>query len=311
MLQVGQLEAVLGCCIDGFGVGKGAEISLEANPGTIGNDKLAALKKAGFTRISIGVQSFQDRDLRQLGRGHSADEAVTAFHDARAAGFDNISLDLMYGLPGQSVASWRQNLEKALSLGPEHISMYQLTVEENTRFSGLAKRGALELPPEQAIIDMDELNLDLCGVAGYDWYEVSNYARPGYRCRHNLTYWRNDEYLAAGAGAVSYLDGVRQHRVADPGEYIARIGLGRNPVIESEELALDESFRETVIMGLRLTEGVEIGRLEARFGINPFSYYGKTVEKLLTQGLLERTETNLKVSRKGRLLSNAILAELV
>lgn len=311
VLSVRQLEMLLDCCVRLFGVAPAAEVSLEANPGTVDGVQLAELRRAGFTRISMGVQSFLEADLRALGRCHSAGQAVTAFTDARAAGFKNISLDLMYGLPEQTVASWRHNLDTVLSLGPEHISMYQLTIEEGTGFSELHDQGALALPAEEQIIAMDELNLELCSLAGYDWYEVSNYARPGYRCLHNLNYWHNGEYLAAGAGAVSYLAGVRARRTEDPSDYITRIESGHSPLIESEKLGLDESFRETVIMGLRLSEGVEIKRLQAQYGLDPLAYYGNTLKKLLADGLMECSETHLKISAKGRLLSNAIMAELV
>lgn len=311
MLAVRQLEMLLDCCVQLFGIEPAAEVSLEANPGTVDKAQLAELRRAGFTRISMGVQSFLEADLRTLGRGHSSRQAIGAFTDARAAGFENISLDLMYGLPSQTVASWRHNLDTVLSLGPEHISMYQLTIEEDTGFSKLYDRGALTLPTEEQIITMDELNVERCSLAGYDWYEVSNYARPGYRCRHNLNYWHNGEYLAAGAGAVSYLAGVRARRTEDPSDYIGRIESGHSPLIESEKLGLEESFRESVIMGLRLSGGVEIKRLEAQYGMDPLAYYGNTLKTLLAENLVECTETHLKISAKGRLLSNAIMAELV
>lgn len=311
VLPASQLQKILNCCGQLFGMEKGAEITLEANPGTIDREKLGELKAAGFSRISIGVQSFRDEDLQVLGRCHTASEAVAAFRDARAAGFDNISLDLMYGLPKQSVESWRQNLAKVMALGPEHISMYQLTVEEDTPFFVLEGKGMLELPADEAIIAMDDLNLHICRAEGYDWYEVSNFARPGYRCRHNLNYWHNEQYLAAGAGAVSYLAGQRERRVADPAEYVAMVESDRKPIVESEKLSRDESFRETVTMGLRLTEGIEIKRLRTRYGVDTVAYYGDTLQKLLADGLMECSHTHLRVSEKGRLFSNVILAELV
>ena len=311
MLSSRQLIRLLNCCVDNFGVERDAEVSIEANPGTIERIQLDDLKKAGFSRASVGVQSFLAEDLKALGRGHTSSEAVSAIMDLRAAGFENISLDLMYGLPNQTVESWCRNLEKAIALGPEHISMYQLTIEDGTAFAGLAEKGMLDLPSEETIIAMDEVNLSHTGSAGYEWYEISNYAKPGFRCRHNLAYWHNEEYLAAGAGAVSYLGGVRERRVDDPVEYIARIMAGNKTVIEREHLAQDDAFKETVIMGLRLTEGVKLEQLQARFGMDPFSYYGTTLKKLLDAGFMESSDTHLRVSEKGRLLSNAILSELV
>jgi len=294
-----------------FGLAADAEISIEANPGTVDERALALLRQGGCNRLSLGVQTFSATELARLGRRHTPAEAVAAFAAARSAGFTNISLDLMYGLPGQTVESWEATLTTALSLAPEHLSMYQLTVEEGTPLGDLKGEGALDLPDEDTVVAMDDLNLQLCGQAGLLMYEISNFARSGYRCRHNLNYWQNSDYYAAGAGAVSCVNGVREKRLDDPLAYCRSMEAGGDAIAEREELPCEASFRETVIMGLRMVDGVERERLLARFGLDPAGYYGEVLKKLVAQQLVELTPTHLKVTPAGRLYSNIILAELV
>lgn len=311
VLPSGDLVAILAQAVERFGRTADAEISVEANPGTVDEPALAKLRAGGFTRLSLGVQSFSAQELRALGRRHSPQQAIGAFQAARRAGFTNISLDLMYGLPGQTVAGWRETLRTALALGPEHLSMYQLTIEDSTPFAVQLRRGQLLLPDEEEIVAMDDLNMALCREAGLELYEISNFAREGFRCRHNINYWQNNSYLAVGAGAVSCRGGVRERRLADPEEYCRRIETASGVVVEVEELDRDASFRETVIMGLRMTEGVSRARLRARFGLDPEQYYGAILSRLVERQLVELTATHLRVTSSGRLFSNMILAELV
>lgn len=305
------LVDILAHCRDLFSWSSTAEISIEANPGTISPKKLEVLRKGGFNRLSLGVQSFSAAELAALGRCHTPKDAVQGYTMARAAGFENISLDLMYGLSEQTRESWRQTLRTALGLKPDHLSMYQLTVEEGTPFADRLAEGVLTLPDEELILEMDEMNIRACSDAGLSMYEISNFARAGCTCRHNVNYWHNGAYLAAGAGAVSYLGGVRRRRLADPEEYCRKVEAGQDIIVESEKLALDASFRESVIMGLRLTEGVSRDRLKARYGIDLAGYYGTTLERLLGQQLVELTTTHLRLTAKGRVIANYILAELV
>lgn len=294
-----------------FGIAPDAEISIEANPGTVDTRYLRRLVEAGFNRLSLGVQSLNDAELTVLGRCHTANQAIVTVKAARNAGVLNLSLDLMYGLPGQTLHDWSTTLEGALRLAPEHLSLYQLTVEEGTPLADRVDSGALTLPDEDTIVAMDELNIEFCARAELELYEISNFARPGFRCRHNINYWQNGEYLAAGAGAVSYLAGAREKRIGDPLQYCRCIETNRDPIIEHEKLNREASFRETVVMGLRMTEGVDRRRLEERFGLNPVTYYGAVLEKLLAAHLLELTSTHLRVTDRGRLYSNIVLAELV
>ena len=305
------LQGVIHSSLDLFGTVPGAEISVEANPGTVDARYLEALLEVGVNRLSLGVQSFDNRELELVGRVHNKKGACLAIKAARAAGFDNINLDLMYGLPGQNRDSWRKTLEKGLSFLPEHLSLYQLTIEPDTPFHTLLENNTLSLPAEEEIILMDEITNELCSSAGLHQYETSNYAREGRECRHNINYWLNADYLAAGASAVSCMLGVRERRIADPVEYISRINRQESVVIEKESLSVEDSFRETVIMSLRMVQGVARTALYERYALDLEDYYGSTLEKLLALGFLELTETHLRITSKGWPLSNQIMAELV
>ncbi len=305
------LQKVIRSSLDLFGVVPGAEISIEANPGTVDARYFEAILEAGVTRLSLGVQSFDNRQLELIGRIHNEQEACSAIEAARSAGCNNINLDLMSGLPGQSPASWRKSLEKALSFQPEHLSLYQLTVEPDTPFYSLVESNTIRLPTEDDISEMDEITNQLCSLAGLHMYETSNFATEGHECRHNINYWLNNDYLAAGVSAVSCLRGVRERRIADPIEYIQRISQKKSVVVERECLSREASFRETVIMGLRMVQGVSRKALHERYGLDLVEYYGSTLQRLQNLGLLELTELSLRITQKGWPISNQIMADLV
>ena len=311
VLSAPLLSSLINHCLEVFGVREEAEISIEANPGTVDLEYLECLRATGCNRISFGIQSFDSRELQAIGRLHDQQQAVEAVRLAQQAGFDNISLDLMYGLPGQSVESWQYSLQKAVTLNPSHLSLYQLTIEQGTLFYSLQDEDMLILPEEEEILQMDEVANTLCEANGLTRYEISNYARFSLRCLHNMNYWFNDEYLAAGVAAVSYVGGVREKRISDPKVYIEHINTGNSVVIEKESLLPEDSFRETVIMGLRLTDGVSRERLFNRYGLDIEKYYGKTLYKLVSVGLVELSTTHMKITAKGRPLSNLVMAELV
>ena len=305
------LTEILDSCHTLFPMAPAIEISVEANPGTVTEGSLRALAHAGVNRLSLGVQSLDDGDLKNLGRIHSADEAYAAVTAARSAGFANLNLDLMCGLPDQTVSSWQQTLDRALALQPEHLSVYQLTVESETPFAELLRSGRLSLPAEEDVIEMDRRTVQSCRDAGLIQYEISNYARPEFECRHNVNYWENGEYLAAGVSAVSCLDGVREKRTNDIRDYIGKMTAGLPVVVERECLSADASLRETVIMGLRMVRGVCRDSLRSRYGRDVAEYYGPILEKLCNLGLVELTATHLRLTERGRPLANQIMAELV
>jgi len=294
-----------------FAMAPDAEITVEANPNTVTHEKLAQLKAAGVNRLSLGVQSFSDRLLTAIGRSHTRAEAIGAIHAARVAGFDNLNLDLIYGLPGQTLADLRESLEIALKYTPEHLALYELMVEPGTPMACWVEEGKVALPDDDAMAEMEAMAQELLASAGYQRYEIANYARPGYECRHNLNYWRNGSYLGLGAAAVSCLSGLRLKHVAAPAQYAALIEKGESPYVEAEALSLQARFRETVIMGLRLLEGVSLPQLADRFGLTPQGYYGKTIERLVERGLLVFGGDFMRLGDQALPVANQVLAELV
>ncbi len=311
VLKPDELASILTCCRETLGFAPDAEISLEANPGRLGYDALYRLRQSGFNRISFGVQSFDDRELQGLGRLHTAEKARRVVEEARRAGFDNLSLDLMYGLPDQSCESWLDTLEQALALQPEHLSAYQLSIDEGTVFHDRAASGVLNFPGEAEIERMDRVTRELCRAAGLVQYEISNFARDGLACRHNLNYWRNETYQACGAGAVSYVGGVRAKRWSDPLHYCRQLEQGGVLFEESETLASYASFRESVIMGLRLLDGISEARLAERYGLQIKEVYPTELAKLIKQGFVLREKGRIRLSEKGRRLANQVMALLV
>jgi oxygen-independent coproporphyrinogen-3 oxidase len=311
LLAAKEVAAIVTGCKELFGFSEQTEISIEANPKTINLEKLTLLRESGINRLSIGVQSFNDRELEFLGRPYSADDAAMAVRLARMAGFDNISLDLMYGLPSQDHHSWQQSLDQALFLAPDHLSLYELTVEQGTPYHRQLEQGLLDLPDEEEIAAMDQITASLCQEGRLAHYEISNYARPGYECRHNINYWQNGPYLALGAGAFSYGEGRRQQRISDPQRYCELIEAGQSVIVEEECLEQAASFRESVIMGLRMNCGVSRARLRRRYNMELGSCYGDTLIRLLDQGLLEMTTDHLRLTSRGRMFANKVMAELV
>jgi oxygen-independent coproporphyrinogen-3 oxidase len=314
-VKISSLAGFIDFCLGSFSFtpasGSNPEVTVEVNPKTVSRQKLESLRGAGANRLSIGVQSFSDEMLAAMGRKYSAADCLQALADARTAGFENISLDLMYGLPGQGIGDWHKNLETALALAPEHFSVYELTIEKDTPFAALAEQGQLALPDERTTINMFESAREILTTEGYVQYEISNYARKGFSSIHNKNYWENGSYLGLGSGAVSCFSGLRIHNVKSPEYFIKMIGSQQPPFSEGEFLSEKARFNESVIMGLRMTEGVSISLLEKEFGIKPDQHYGETLNLLIKEELLEYNEDRLRLTHKGVLLANRVMAELV
>jgi oxygen-independent coproporphyrinogen-3 oxidase len=295
-----------------------AEITMEANPGTVDAASLDALRQAGVNRLSLGVQSLDSALLRLLGRVHSAAEAVAAWHAARAVGFENINLDLMYGLPQQTLAKWRATLEGALALQPEHLSLYVLSLEEGTPLAARVAAGACPSPDEALAADMYELASTLLERAGYVHYEISNWARrspgdgpgrealPRLACRHNLGYWRNEPYLGLGVAAHSYNGRERTANTADPDDYLARSANGQSATVSREATTRDLELAETMMLGLRLMVGVTWEAFATRFGADLRALYGSEIERLCDEGLLEADARGICLTQRGYLLGNRV-----
>jgi oxygen-independent coproporphyrinogen-3 oxidase len=283
-----------------------AEITSEANPGTVDAAKFAAMRNAGFNRISLGAQSFLDSDLLTLGRIHRSGEIERAVGAAREAGFDNINLDLMFGLPQQSMIGWKNNMERALSLQPEHLSLYCLTIEQNTAFYKMQLRGQLDLPDDEAQVTMYEMCLDRSFEAGYAQYEISNFALPGRECRHNLCYWHAEEYAGYGPGAVGAMDfddnRVRYTNLKHPDAYCSAVEAGRPLPFESEVLTEATLRVERIMLGLRMNDGLETSGLD----LPPVS-----VQKLLSRGWIEVDAERIRLTRSGRHFCSEVALELI
>jgi oxygen-independent coproporphyrinogen-3 oxidase len=310
-LSGAQLARILRTIGDCFDVAADAEISSEANPGSSDAEKFAAMREAGFNRLSVGVQSFDDTLLDALDRFHTAGEAERALDAARAAGFANLNLDLMFGLPKQTPRHWQTTLERALALGTEHLSLYALTLEPGTRFERLHKGGKLDLPDEDTELAMYERAIETLTAAGYAHYEVSNFARPGFRCRHNQVYWRNEAYLGFGPGAVSYLDGRRWKRERLPARYVRKVNAGADLTVESERLDADGALGETMMLGLRMRDGLPLQRVRARFGVEPRERFSRQIAELTARGLVTLENDTLRLTHRGLLLANDALSEFL
>jgi len=303
VLSLEGLKRIWDGCLQAFVIHEGAEVCCEANPGTVDLRYLESLLHLGVGRLSLGVQSLHDDELQLLGRVHTSAQARAAYEMARQAGF-NVNLDLIYAFPGQTLERWRSTLERAIALGPEHLSLYPLSLEEGTPLWGRVERGELRAPDDDLAAEMYLLAQEL--LEGYRHYEISNWTRPGYESRHNLTYWRNEGYLGFGAGAHSYYGGRRFWNVAWPEEYIRRLKAGQSATEGEEVIETALEMAETLFMGLRLSEGVEFEGFKRRFGRDLSSLYGPQLGELVISGLLEVNGRGIRLTPRGRLLGNEV-----
>jgi oxygen-independent coproporphyrinogen-3 oxidase len=328
LLTGAEVAAILTAARAAFAVDDAAEISLEANPGTLEYGRLDELRAAGVTRLSMGAQTFDTELLRWLGRIHTPAEITTAFSAARQAGFTSVNLDFMYALPRQSLATWEDTLDRALALGPEHLSLYSLIVEEGTPLEKWVRQGKVRPAEDDLAADMYELAERRLAAAGYEHYEISNWARPSHACAHNLTYWHNLPYLGLGAGAHGWYAGHRYVEAKPIREYIARVRAavaqpGQLPVpaaamVEDEAISPVLERAETAIMALRLAEGLDLTAYRVRFG-EPFeARYGEALSDLLSLDLVERCDGEgsgdggrLRLTARGRLLGNEVFERLL
>jgi oxygen-independent coproporphyrinogen-3 oxidase len=302
-----QLIAILSEIRTHLTLASDCEITVEAHPSTISEQDLEQLCQAGVTRMSFGAESMEDGDLNRIGRAGAVSETVTAVTQARAAGFANINLDLMYGLPGQHLESWQRTLAHCLALAPTHLSAYALTVEQDTKLASNIQRQRSPAPDEGLQIEMDEAAERMLGDAGYERYEVSNYARPGYACRHNLLYWTNGDYLGLGPSAQSYLGGTRFGNVADLTDYNTSLAASRLPIEDRTRLTEKEQLRDAVIFGLRLIQGIPTLHLHqhaANYG------HATVTAHLLAQQLIEVDGARSRLSSRGRLQADTIAGQL-
>lgn len=307
ILPASLLAKIVEAVLAHFELEPGAEVTLEANPGTVDLEKLCALRVLGLNRLSLGVQSFDDARLKAFNRNHNSAASREAFELARQAGFENINLDLIFGLPDQTLDNWAQTLERALIWQPEHLSLYGLQVEEGTALAHQIAKGRVNEPDPDVAADMFLLADEKLSAAGFEHYEISNYARPGYQSRHNLTYWHNEPYFGFGAGAHSYFQGIRYSNLLKPAEYIAHLQRDELVVATREEIRRELEIGETLMVGLRLDEGITFEKFHARFGVDVRELFGETIRQLQEWGLMEVSDTRMRLMPHGRLVSNQVL----
>ncbi|OBZ08199.1 MULTISPECIES: radical SAM family heme chaperone HemW [Bacillales] len=310
-----QMERFLKAVRTYFPLAPNVEFTMEANPGTTDIDKLTAMKEGGVNRISFGVQSFDNGLLERIGRIHNVDDVYRSIENARAVGFTNLSIDLMFGLPGQTVELLRDSVSRAMELGLPHYSIYSLKVEENTLFHKLYERNELPLPPEEEEFNMFILLMDMLRENGYAHYEISNFAKPGYESRHNSTYWRNEPYYGLGAGAHGYADRMRHVNLKGITPYI-EAAAQKLPRLETLEVPEAEAMEDLMMVGLRLLEGVPASRFSNQFpGQTLEGKFGDIINKLMNDGLLESEKTEedtiYRLTDKGVLLGNEVFGAFI
>lgn len=320
-LAAPQLVDLLNHLQNEFRILPDAEISLEANPDDLDTQYLSQLRDGGFNRLSLGMQSARQDELELFGRRHNHQTTIKAVQSAREAGFDNINLDLIFAAPGQRLMDWEGSLDATLELDVVHVSLYALMLEDKTPMTNWVNRGVMPEPDDDVAAAMYELASKKMALAGYEQYEISNWAYPGYECRHNLQYWHNQPYLGLGPGAHGYASGIRYATTLSPHQYIKRL-LDHGPVCEvfpltpavheSHRISREDEIIETMMLSFRLIrDGVNRNAFRRRFGIDPLEHHRQAFERLKGQGLLEISEDCIRLTQKGRFMSNVVLREVV
>ena len=306
-----QLVRILERLDRSFSISKDAEITTEANPGTVNLTYLKKLRAAGFNRLSLGVQSTHQELLSLLGRIHDFGQAREALDQARQAGFSNINLDLIFGLPRQTLGQWQQTLADIAMLKPEHISCYGLQLEEGTPLTCSIERGELPACSEEDDLAMFQSAIEILQAKGYEHYEISNFAQAGYQCKHNLLYWHNREYLGFGPGAHSHKNQARWSNAENIDNYVSLLQKGQQPLAEKTSLTVKEQMEETVFLGLRMLQGLNLLDFQNRFGSSINEIFAQQIARLVHLGLVKSEDGYLKLTGKGLPIANQVFAEFV
>jgi len=312
LLDPDDVARIVAVCRDAFDVSQDVEVTLEANPETVDEAKLTKFRAAGVNRLSFGVQSLLEPELRRLSRLHTVGRAHDALAEARAAGFDNVSLDLMMWLPGQNVSQWLESVDAAIAISPDHLSLYLLEVYPNAPLKDEMARAQWSQAPDDDAAAMYLTAMERLEAAGYEQYEISNVARPGRRCRHNLKYWQDGEWAGFGCGAHGTIGGVRMKNVAGTDDYIGRVARGESPVAEARRLSASERLGDALFMGLRLTDGIDLEEIARRHGgVDVWQKHGAELKPFLAAGILKRQGSRLALTRQGMLVANEVMSVFV
>lgn len=311
LLPVGQLERLFAALAQIARRDRPVEFTVEANPASLIEAKAAVLRAAGVNRISMGAQSFHADELRVLERIHSPDDIAPSAEIVRRAGFAHFNLDLIFGIPGQTTASWTESLRRAIDLGPDHLACYGLTYEPETRLRDQLDAGSIAPAEESTEAGLYELTVDFLAARGFGQYEISNYARPGAESRHNIRYWLNLPYVGVGPSAASFLDGRRWRNIPDTAEYVRRSGHGLDTRIDQEELSPLQAAGETAMLGLRLIGGIERARFRAVTGFDPMHLFADVINRHAADGFLEVDGDRIALTRRGRLVGDSVMADFL
>jgi len=313
LLEPSEIAEIIDACESSFDVAADREVTMEANPETVDETRLAAFRRAGVNRLSLGVQSLDDNELRRLSRLHSADRARRAVAEARAAGFDNLSIDLMMWLPQQQVSDWLQTIDGAVALQPDHLSLYLLEVYPNAPLKEDMARARWSQAPDEDAATMYLAAMERLANAGLEQYEISNVARPGRRSRHNLKYWTDGDWVGFGCGAHSTCDGVRWKNVSSTEDYIERLAGGFSVAIASDvrRLSVDERLGDALFMGLRLNDGVDLTAMNTRYGVDIWERFGRELTPFIDAGCLVRDGSRLRLTREGMLVAHEVMSVFV
>jgi oxygen-independent coproporphyrinogen-3 oxidase len=311
LLEPADVQRLVEACRESFDLANNSEVTLEANPETVTEDRLAAYRAAGVNRLSFGVQSFRDDELKRLSRLHGVARARAAYDEARRAGFDNVSLDLMMWLPAQRLDDWLESIDAAIALGPEHLSLYLLEVYPNAPLKDEMARSAWSQAPDEDAAAMYLTALERLDAAGYSQYEISNVARPGRQSRHNLKYWSDGEWLGFGCGAHSTRHGTRWKNLAATGDYVDQIAAGRPVATDVRQLSAGERLGDALFTGLRLTAGVNLDEVRRRYDVDVWQRHGAELEPFIQDGCLRRDRDRMWLTRRGMLLANEVMTVFV
>lgn len=310
-LSAEQLEYLLSHLSKNLNLDTLEEFTIEANPGDLTSDKVAVLKQSAVNRVSLGVQTFNDKHLRQIGRGHNEAQIYESVDSLRKAGFDNISIDLIYALPNQTMADVRENVAKALALDIPHLSLYSLILEHHTVFMNKMRRGQLNLPTEDLEAEMFDYIISEMEAHGFEHYEISNFTKPGFESRHNLTYWDNAEYFGCGAGASGYVEGIRYRNRGPIQHYLKATAEEGHARLQEEKLTQAEQMEEELFLGLRKKSGVSLSRFEEKFGRTLQEVYGPALHDLEESGLIVSDKDRIRMTKKGLFLGDTVAEKFI
>ncbi len=311
ILKEKYFEKITKSIYENFNTNNVIEFTIESNPGTLSKDKLNTYLELGVNRLSIGLQSFDNNLLQYIGRAHNKEDFIENYYKARECGFNNINVDLMYGLPGQSIEDWKNTLIKIAELYPEHISAYSLKIEEGTKFYELNLQNKLKTMEDDSDRVMHHYCIDFLKKHNIFQYEISNFSKKDFQCKHNMIYWNNNEYIGLGVAAHSYIDGRRFSNTKSIKKYYNKLNNNIFPISDEENLSTQDEIFETIFLGLRMTKGLDIERFKKRFGISIFSIYEREINKLIKLELIKIEDERLMLTRYGMDVSNQVFSEFV